>query len=48
VLFEYLGPTYGLKQHEDLVFVSFDGGTPFFQLPLNSLAELDRASTDLT
>jgi hypothetical protein len=41
IVFEYRGPTYGLKEHEDLIFVSFEGGTPFFQLPLNSLVEAD-------
>src|SRR5215510_2405241 len=38
---EYRGPTYGLRQHDDLTFVSFDGGAPYFQLPSNSLVETE-------
>jgi len=41
IVFEYRGPTYGLKGHEGLIFVSFDGGTPFFEFPLNCLVDAD-------
>lgn len=38
VLFEYRGPTYGIK-NDDHTAVSLDGGIPFFQLPTNSLVD---------
>jgi len=41
IVFEYRGPTYGLKEYEELIFVSHDGGTPFFQLPLDGLVQTD-------
>jgi hypothetical protein len=39
IVFEYHGPTYGLKEHEGLIFVSLEAGTPFFQLPRSNLVE---------
>jgi hypothetical protein len=41
MIVEYRGPTYGLRKHDDLIFVSFEGGTPFFQLPIDSLVEAE-------
>ena len=42
IVFEYLGPTYGLGQYEDLIFVSLEAGAPCFQLPRSSLEETNR------
>jgi hypothetical protein len=46
LLFEYLGPTYGVISSRGTA-VSLDGGIPFFELPTDALAELGNEFEEL-
>lgn len=36
-LFRFSGPTYGCVDYENGIAASVDGGTPFFEIPINAI-----------